>query len=105
MRLEQVLVNVLQNALEALDGRPDPRLAITLEVDGDMVRLIVADNGPGISPELAGRLFTPFATSRPSGLGLGLVIAKDIAEDFGGSLNLVPSDEGACFAITLRRAS
>ncbi|MYL98539.1 sensor histidine kinase [Novosphingobium sp. FGD1] len=105
VRLEQVLVNVLQNALEALDGRPDPRLAITLEVDGDMVRLIVADNGPGISPELAGRLFTPFATSRPSGLGLGLVIAKDIAEDFGGSLNLVPSDEGACFAITLRRAS
>ncbi|HUD29928.1 MAG TPA: ATP-binding protein [Novosphingobium sp.] len=105
VRLEQVLVNLLQNAIEALDGRPSPRLWLTLEERGDVVQLLVADNGPGIAPELADRLFTPFATSRAAGLGLGLVIAKDIAEDFGGTLRLLPSAEGACFEITLRRAA
>jgi two-component system C4-dicarboxylate transport sensor histidine kinase DctB len=105
VRLEQVLVNLLQNALEALEACPEPYLGMTLDVHDDTVRLLVRDNGPGIAPEVADRLFTPFATSRDSGLGLGLVIAKDIAEDFGGTLNLVPSEQGACFAITLRRSA
>jgi two-component system C4-dicarboxylate transport sensor histidine kinase DctB len=104
VRLEQVLVNLLQNAIEALEGHPEPHLGVTLDAQTDTVGLLVRDNGPGIAPEVADRLFTPFATSRPSGLGLGLVIAKDIAEDFGGTLRLLPSDEGACFEITLRRA-
>lgn len=105
VRLEQVLVNLLQNALEALEGRPEPWLRLTVEAGTDTVRLLVSDNGPGIAPELADRLFTPFATSRASGLGLGLVIAKDIAEDFGGTLRLLPSGQGTCFEITLRRAT
>lgn len=104
VRLEQVLVNLLQNAIEAMEGQPEPHLGVTLDEQTDTVRLLVRDNGPGIAPEVADRLFTPFATSRPSGLGLGLVIAKDIAEDFGGTLRLLPSDKGACFEITLRRA-
>ncbi|WP_404476266.1 ATP-binding protein [Novosphingobium sp. BL-52-GroH] len=105
VRLEQVLVNLLQNALEALEGCPEPCLRMTLDVHEATVSLLVTDNGPGIAPNVADRLFTPFATSRPSGLGLGLVIAKDIAEDFGGSLQLVSSERGACFAITLRRSA
>lgn len=105
VRLEQILVNLLQNALEALETCTEPHLSITLELQDDTVRLLVRDNGPGIAPEVADRLFTPFATSRPSGLGLGLVIAKDIAEDFGGTLQLLPSPGGACFAITLRRSA
>nr|WP_236711393.1 ATP-binding protein [Novosphingobium barchaimii] len=104
VRLEQVLVNVLQNALEALETCPEPRLALTWAYHEGAVRMLVADNGPGIAPEVAGRLFTPFATSRQTGLGLGLVIAKDIMEDFGGNLHLVPTETGACFAITLKRA-
>lgn len=105
VRLEQVLVNLLQNALEALEEHPDPQLALVLEAGTDTVCLLVRDNGPGIAAEVADRLFTPFATSRPSGLGLGLVIAKDIVEDFGGTLRLLPSSGGACFEVILRRAS
>lgn len=104
IRLEQVLINLIQNALDALAGRPDPQLAITVETDG-VVQVTVADNGPGIPPELADRLFTPFVTGKPDGLGLGLGIARDIAREFGGELDLVPSPlGGAAFRITLRRA-
>ncbi|MDJ0275871.1 ATP-binding protein [Sphingomonas sp. 2R-10] len=103
VRLEQVLVNLLQNALEALGGRPDPRIAIEMDVQPMTVSLIVADNGPGIDPAVADRMFTPFVTSRPNGLGLGLVIAQDIMTDLGGTLRLLPSDGGARFEATLRR--
>ncbi len=104
IRLEQVLVNVLQNASEAVQGVPDPAITVTLELGADTVAMRIRDNGPGIAPDIAARLFTPFATSRAAGLGLGLVIAKDIMEDLGGHLRLVPGDGGACFEILLRRA-
>jgi two-component system C4-dicarboxylate transport sensor histidine kinase DctB len=103
VRLEQVLVNLLQNATEALAGRDDPAIAVEVTLEEQLVSIIVADNGPGIDPTIAGRLFTPFATSRPTGLGLGLVIAQDIMTDLGGSLRLLPSDGGARFEATLRR--
>ncbi|WP_230770787.1 sensor histidine kinase [Sphingomonas sp. Leaf4] len=103
VRLEQVLVNLLQNATEALDGRDDPAITLTLRSEEQCVSLTITDNGPGIDPAIADRLFTPFATSRPSGLGLGLVIAQDIMTDLGGSLRLLPSDRGARFELTLRR--
>ncbi|MFD1034384.1 ATP-binding protein [Sphingomonas hankookensis] len=103
VRLEQVLVNLLQNAIEALTGRPDPRIAIELDVQDQMVSLIVADNGPGIDPGVTERMFTPFVTSRPNGLGLGLVIAQDIMTDLGGTLRLLPATSGARFEATLRR--
>lgn len=98
VRIEQILVNLLQNATEALAGHPDPRIRITLALEenedgkAQALRLVIADNGPGIAPEIAARLFTPFATSRAEGLGLGLVIAQDIAQEFGGSLRLLPDE-------------
>jgi len=103
VRLEQVLVNLLQNALEALTGRPDPAIAIELRIEPTIVSLIVADNGPGIDPAIAERMFTPFVTSRATGLGLGLVIAQDIMTDLGGTLRLLPAAQGARFEATLRR--
>ncbi len=103
VRLEQVLVNLLQNALEALDGRPDPAIAVEVQVEPTIVALVVADNGPGIDPAVAERMFTPFVTSRPTGLGLGLVIAQDIMTDLGGTLRLIPTGCGARFEATLRR--
>lgn len=104
MRLEQILVNLIQNAREALAGRPDAELRIGLAV-GETVRLTVSDNGPGLSPQIAATLFTPFATSKPDGLGLGLVISQEIARDFGGSLTADPPvpGQGAQFHLDLPR--
>jgi two-component system C4-dicarboxylate transport sensor histidine kinase DctB len=104
VRLEQVIVNVLQNATEAIAGRADPAIHIALSSTDATITLRIADNGPGIAPDVAARLFTPFVTSRPTGLGLGLVIAQDIMVDLGGALRLVPGAGGACFEIEMRRA-
>lgn len=103
VRLEQVIINLLQNALDALDGQPDPAIGIKVE-NGETVTIEISDNGPGIAPDIADQLFTPFVTGRPDGLGLGLGIARDIAREFGGDLDLVPASRGATFRITLRRA-
>ncbi len=103
VRLEQVLVNLLQNAIEALVATSDPQIAIEVGIEPQTLSLIVADNGPGIDPDVAERMFTPFVTSRATGLGLGLVIAQDIMTDLGGTLRLLPSELGARFELTLRR--
>lgn len=114
IRLEQVLVNLLQNALEALEGRTDGRIVITQQDLGATIRIQVADNGPGLSAQARARLFTPFHTTKPEGLGLGLVICRDIVAEFGGELNVAPPasassdsqapDGGALFVLTLRKA-
>ncbi|WP_233253518.1 sensor histidine kinase, partial [Paracoccus binzhouensis] len=105
VRLEQILVNLVQNAQEALSGRPDAELRIALSQRDGMVRLTVSDNGPGLAPDIAATLFTPFATSKPQGLGLGLVISHEIARDFGGSLTAEPPQpgRGASFHLDLPR--
>ncbi|MEC8457608.1 MAG: ATP-binding protein, partial [Pseudomonadota bacterium] len=103
-RLEQVIVNLIKNAAEAMDGQADPQLVLTVERRGERVRLIIADNGPGLAPEVARQLFTPFVTTRSNGLGLGLVICRDIIASFGGELDLAPSDRGATFVAALRPA-
>lgn len=116
IRLEQVLVNLLQNALESLEGQPDGRVIVALQDLGATVQVHVNDNGPGLSAEAHARLFTPFFTSKPEGLGLGLVICRDIVAEFGGELRAArPSDAGfpsphgphvgAMFTLTLRKAA
>ncbi len=103
VRLEQVLVNLIQNAQEALAGQPGARIAIGFHETPTTYELTVADNGPGLPPQIAAQLFTPFATSKPGGLGLGLVIAQDILRDFGGSLTHEPGPQGATFRLSLPR--
>jgi len=116
IRLEQVLVNLLQNALEALEGKADGRVVVALQDLGATVQVHVADNGPGLSDDDRARLFTPFHTTKPEGLGLGLVICRDIVAEFGGELQAAhPSDPGfpaphgpqtgAMFTLTLRKAA
>lgn len=106
VRLEQVFVNLIQNAQEALAGRPDPEIRIRVAADAAHVMISVADNGPGLRPDIAAQLFTPFATSKPDGLGLGLVIAQDIIRDLGNELTVDPLQpgQGATFRIRLTRA-
>ncbi len=103
-RLEQVLVNLLQNALEALEGAADPEIAIQVTSRRSQIRIAIADNGPGLAPQAAKTLFTPFATTKPRGLGLGLVISRDIVAEFGGELALEPAPTGARFVISLSKA-
>lgn len=106
VRLEQVLVNLIQNAQDACEASPAPEIRVTAQSVGAQVEITVSDNGPGLTPEVRAQLFTPFATSKPDGLGLGLVIAQDIARDLGGELSADPASpgEGATFRLTLVRA-
>ncbi|RWO68088.1 MAG: sensor histidine kinase [Mesorhizobium sp.] len=104
IRLEQILVNLLQNALDAMKDQPDPRIEIQLAEHDDRVLISVRDNGPGLGPEAAGNLFMPFQTTKEKGLGLGLVISQEIAQELGGTLRLDPGNGiGASFTIDLRR--
>jgi two-component system C4-dicarboxylate transport sensor histidine kinase DctB len=102
VRLEQVIVNLVQNALDAaVEGR-DGRLEIRIEQQEDRVALSFADNGGGVPAAVRGKLFTPFTTGREDGLGLGLAIARDILREFGGDLVLDSSDRrGSVFIATL----
>jgi len=87
-RMRQLLVNLIKNALEALEDSPQPRLVtLTTEQNGaGQVVLGVQDNGPGIPPELLPRLFEPYVTSKHKGTGLGLAIVKKIVEEHAGHL-------------------
>ena len=104
IRLEQVLLNLLQNALDALDGRQGARIELKVEASPDKVRITVADNGPGLSKEARAALFMPFSTTKAQGLGLGLVISREIVDEMGGELALDATKRGASFTVTLNRA-
>ena len=104
-RLEQVVLNLLQNAIEALDGVAGPSIKLGVEAKGETVVIHVTDNGPGVAPAVQQRLFTPFTTDKRDGLGLGLVISRDIVAAFGGELALEPSPTGARFVIRLAKAT
>lgn len=103
-RLEQVVLNLLQNAIEALEGVPAPVIELGVQVKGRQAVIRVSDNGPGVTAAVRARLFTPFTTDKPDGLGLGLVISRDIVAGFGGELVLEPSSSGARFSIRLAKA-
>jgi len=105
IRLEQVIVNLLQNAFEALKDHQSPVVHIALRDEGHWVVLSIIDNGPGLAPEVFAKIFTPFVTTKLQGLGLGLVIAHDIVRDFGGELWAETSSAGARFNIRLRKVT
>ncbi|MCO6051858.1 ATP-binding protein [Mesorhizobium sp. RP14(2022)] len=102
IRLEQVLVNLVRNAVEALEGREHGRITVETVNGVEEVTIAVSDNGPGVPPEILPVLFTPFKTSKAQGTGLGLVIASDIVSELGGVLSATSRPgEGACFTIRL----
>lgn len=103
-RLEQVVVNLLQNALDAVTGRPEPRIALRIEETEERVAVEVADNGPGIPEAVQAQVFDPFFTTKSEGLGLGLAICRGIVEECGGTLGLRSGVEGTSFRMELTRA-
>jgi len=109
-RLEQVLVNLLGNAIDAMAASPLRRLRIVAAIaDTAAGRCViqVLDTGPGIRADILPRLFEPFVTSKPAGagLGLGLMISAHIVREWGGSLRAHNLQGGACFAIELTHAA
>lgn len=103
VQIQQILVNLLRNAFEAVRGSTDPRVLISATRSAESVTISIADTGPGIPAEVHERLFKAFSTSKRTGMGLGLSISRSIAQNHGGDLTVDPggNGQGATFQLTL----
>lgn len=104
VRTEQILINLLQNAADAVADVPQPRIDIAVKAKARHVEIRISDNGPGVGAAFRAKLFSPFFTRKADGLGLGLVISRDLAREVGGDLTYVPGPGGAEFLVKLVRA-
>jgi len=103
VQIQQVLLNLIRNAIEAMDGceRRDLMIAAAA-LPGNMIEISVADTGSGIAPEVGAQLFQPFVTSKPQGMGVGLSISRTIVEAHGGAIAPHPNPAGGTvFSFTL----
>ena len=104
VQIQQVLLNLIRNAIEAMDEVSTPRL-LDIAVDpatSGMIQVSVSDSGPGVSDAVAAQLFQPFVTSKPTGMGVGLSISRTIIESHGGRIWVEsPPGGGARFCFTL----
>ncbi|HTI66292.1 MAG TPA: PAS domain S-box protein [Caulobacteraceae bacterium] len=108
VQIQQVLLNLMRNAIEAMETSPRRQLTVSTgpAEDPDMVEIAVADTGAGLSEEVAARLFEPFMTTKPHGLGVGLPICRTVVESHGGRIWAEPNPGGgATFRFTLRRVT
>jgi two-component system C4-dicarboxylate transport sensor histidine kinase DctB len=100
--LQQILVNLVINASNAiLAGKTGGKIEIRTRTHGDKIELSVRDDGPGVSPAVADRLFGLYVTTNPHGTGLGLWLVKQIVEEVGGTIRYEPAAPGARFVIEL----
>ncbi|MBV8578904.1 MAG: GHKL domain-containing protein, partial [Acetobacteraceae bacterium] len=108
VQIQQVVLNLVRNAVEAMESVERRELTIGTRVitDQSLVEVTVADTGPGIAPELADRLFQAFVTTKPTGMGLGLSICREIVEAHHGRLTAAPRPTGGTvFRVSLPIAS
>jgi two-component system sensor kinase FixL len=104
VQIQQVLVNLMRNAIEAMQHSDRRELTVSAAPTGDsMVEVAISDTGPGINPDVVERLFEPFFTTKPQGMGVGLSISRTIVEAHGGRIWVESGDKaGAIFRFTLR---
>lgn len=105
VQIQQVVLNLVRNAIDAMEAGPERDLTIFVRAAADdMAQVDVADSGPGIEPEVAGQLFQPFVTTKRSGMGVGLSISRTIVEAHGGRIWFAPNPAGGTiFHFTLQR--
>lgn len=94
VQVQQIVVNVVRNAMDAVEGLAEARLWIATRSVGDHAHLTIRDSGPGIPAAVMARLFAPLQTSKRGGLGLGLSLSRSIAEQLGGSISVEPGGGG-----------
>lgn len=101
--LQQILINIASNAYDALDGRENPRIVIEVLKASNCIKIRMTDNGCGIPAEKLKRLYSPFFTTKPSGTGMGLVIATKLLSGMGGSLAInTRRGEGTSVELSIR---
>lgn len=102
VQIQQIMVNLIRNAIEAMSGRGKRQLTITTRLAGSDVEIAVSDTGSGLPEDVVSRLFHPFVTTKERGMGMGLSICRTIAEAHGGRLWLgANTPEGATFKLSL----
>jgi two-component system sensor histidine kinase PilS (NtrC family) len=104
-QLHQILINLLVNAFQALEGRDDPEISISERSEEGKRTLVIADNGPGLPPEMKGKCFDPFVTTKPVGSGLGLAIARRLAAQNGTFIDLDDNPGGGAMAVLVQDAT
>jgi two-component system, LuxR family, sensor kinase FixL len=103
VQIQQIVINLVANACDALAGNRSGAVKIQTKRIGDQVELAIGDNGPGIPPHAMAQLFKAFSTTKTGGIGLGLSISQAIAQGHGGDLTVDPyrTGDGACFRLKL----
>ena len=104
VQLQQVVLNLVMNAIEAMSGMDEGtrQLAITTRnIEEGQVQVIVQDSGTGIDPNTMGKIFDPFYTTKPGGMGMGLSISRSIIQNHGGRLWASRGDSGLTFYVSL----